>query len=100
MLSDEEDGISINPHAGCSSSVGRQGGIQSLSLKYDDTGRCDSMATIMHEFMHALGVHHTQSRPDRDHYVTILKQNLDADVYDINFALLEDYQFRNRVENF
>ena len=100
MLTDEEDGISINPHAGCTSPVGRQGGIQSLSLKYDDTGRCDSMATIMHEFMHALGVHHTQSRPDRDDYVTILTENIDAEVYNTNFAKVEDYLFRNRVQSF
>ena len=76
MLSNETDGISINPHAGCTSPVGRQGGIQSLSLAFGENARCDSMATVMHEFLHALGVHHTQTRPDRDDYVTILKDNI------------------------
>ena len=95
MLSNETDGILINPHEGCSSPLGRQGGIQSLSL----ANGCDSMATIMHEFMHALGVHHTQARSDRDDYITILKQNLDADVYETNFAMVNDYQFRNRVKS-
>ena len=96
MLSNETDGISINPHAGCTSPVGRQGGIQSLSLAYDENGRCDSMATVMHEFLHALGVSHTQTRPDRDYYVTILKENINATNYH-NFDMV-DYQYRHRTQ--
>ena len=98
MLTNEEDGISINPHAGCTSHVGRQGGIQSLSLAYNENGRCDSMATIMHEFMHALGVQHTQTRPDRDEYVTIIEENVDPAKFQINFNMVEDYEYRNRIK--
>ena len=34
------------------------------------------MATIMHEFTHALGVKHTQARNDRDDHVTIMWDNI------------------------
>ena len=34
--------------------------------------------TIMHEFMHALGLYHMQSRPDRDNYVEIKWDNIQS----------------------
>lgn len=53
----------------CFSSVGnRRVGKQRLSI-----GRnCDRIATIEHEFLHALGFWHEQSRADRDDYVKIM----------------------------
>lgn len=53
----------------CFSSVGnRKVGKQRLSI-----GRnCDRIATIEHEFLHALGFWHEQSRADRDDYVKIM----------------------------
>ena len=58
---------------GCSSFVGMiNRGAQPLNLARG----CFRSSTIMHEFMHALGVHHYQNRPDRDEYVTIFFDNI------------------------
>ena len=37
---------------------------------------CLRQDIIMHEFMHALGLWHEQSRPDRDQFVRILWENI------------------------
>jgi len=77
---DEDDYLFIYRGTGCWSYVGSIGGIQELSLK----AGCFSKATIIHEFMHALGFYHEQSRYDRDEYVTVNWDNI-IDGYDNNF---------------
>lgn len=57
---------------GCWSKVGRSGGGQTLSLG----SGCGYVGVIMHELMHAIGIWHEQSRPDRDSYVEILWHNI------------------------
>ena len=69
---------------GCSSAVGRQGGQQQISL----ADGCARMATIMHEFTHAMGVLHAHSRPDRDDHVVIHWENIRAG-YENNFDKAE-----------
>uniref|UniRef100_A0A671Y1X6 Meprin A subunit n=1 Tax=Sparus aurata TaxID=8175 RepID=A0A671Y1X6_SPAAU len=67
--SGEENYISIFKGSGCFSSVGnRKVGKQRLSIGTN----CDRIATIEHEFLHALGFWHEQSRADRDDYVEIM----------------------------
>ena len=56
----------------CYSYVGRIGGAQKLSLGYG----CVYEYIIIHEFMHAAGFHHEQSRYDRDTYVRINYANI------------------------
>merc|ERR1712110_518225 len=69
---------------GCSSYVGRIRGSQDVSLSSVDN--CVHTGVIIHEFMHALGFHHEQSRTDRDQYVTIHWENIiDDDRIKSNF---------------
>ena len=68
----------------CNSLVGKTGGGQTLNLG----SNCYTESTIIHEFMHAFGVHHYQNRPDRDQYVTIHEDNIDSDnISPINWDL-------------
>ena len=60
--------ISVIPGSGCWSFVGRIGGRQELSLT---SCGCFSKGTIQHEFMHAIGMSHEQTCPDRDRYIRI-----------------------------
>uniref|UniRef100_A0A8B9FZI9 Meprin A subunit n=1 Tax=Amazona collaria TaxID=241587 RepID=A0A8B9FZI9_9PSIT len=65
----EKDYIYVFKGSGCWSSVGNlQEGLQELSIG----AGCDRIATIEHEFLHALGFWHEQSRSDRDDYVSII----------------------------
>ncbi|XP_064612390.1 MAM and LDL-receptor class A domain-containing protein 1-like isoform X2 [Liolophura sinensis] len=74
-VEDEVDFIRITPLKGCFSPVGRKGGPQDVSI---GTG-CNNKGTIMHEIMHALGFWHEHSRPDRDHYIEIMWDNIAED---------------------
>lgn len=69
----QADYIKIIPSTGCASSVGRVGGVQYIYL----ADGCSTGSTI-HEFNHALGMWHEQSRCDRDGYVEILLQNVQS----------------------
>lgn len=57
----------------CASYIGKIGGPQSIILSTDG---CTRVGTIIHEFMHALGIVHEQSRKDRDVYIKILWDNI------------------------
>lgn len=57
----------------CWSYLGQVGGSQTLSLQ---SPGCMWSGVAAHEFMHALGFVHEQSRSDRDHYVTIVWKNI------------------------
>ena len=72
--------------SGCWAMVGRRGGQQELNLQQNG---CISSRTIQHEFIHALGLYHMQSRPDRDQYVTIHFDNIRSGS-EHNFQLLSD----------
>ncbi|KAL0965292.1 hypothetical protein UPYG_G00279360 [Umbra pygmaea] len=62
----EDNYLNVIPAKGCASYVGFQGGAQPL---YFDS-ICSS-GNLCHEVIHALGLHHEHTRPDRDHYITI-----------------------------
>ncbi|NXV10837.1 MEP1B protein, partial [Cepphus grylle] len=82
----EKNYISVFKGSGCWSSVGnRQEGLQQLSIG----ANCDKIGTIQHEFMHALGFWHEQSRSDRDDYVSIMWDRIQAGK-DHNFNKYDD----------
>ena len=61
--------------SGCSSNVGRTGSAQNLSLS---SPGCRRIGTVAHEFFHALGFQHEQTRSDRDQFVTINFDNIQS----------------------
>ena len=76
----------------CSSQIGMRGGSQTLNLGHGGGRTCYSEDTIIHEFMHALGVFHYQNRPDRDQYVTINFNNIKGGENNYNYKLEDTSQ--------
>ncbi|CAF1072930.1 unnamed protein product [Rotaria sordida] len=67
--------LNIYPGQGCWSYMGKTktSGAQDFSLELPG---CIDRGVILHEILHALGFAHEQTRPDRDHYVRINRQNI------------------------
>lgn len=69
----------ISSESGCFSSVGMVGGMQRLNLQsYEPGSGCFRKGTIIHEFIHALGFYHMQSATERDDFVNIVWDNIEA----------------------
>lgn len=71
-IAGQSDYISFEARSGCWSRVGRQGGMQVISLG----GGC-GIGSAIHEIGHAMGLWHEQSRSDRDQHITIVWDNID-----------------------
>uniref|UniRef100_A0A1B6E272 Metalloendopeptidase n=2 Tax=Clastoptera arizonana TaxID=38151 RepID=A0A1B6E272_9HEMI len=73
---DDDDYVVVKGDAeGCWSFVGRKHGGQILNL----SEKCVRHGVVVHEFLHALGLYHQQSAPNRDDYVTVNWDNIEPD---------------------
>lgn len=75
----EENYVQVVNGKGCSSFVGCQGKVQTMTLS--TSGRslhehCHFEGHIQHEMMHVLGFVHEHSRADRDRYILINENNI------------------------
>lgn len=57
---------------------------------------CDTKAIVEHELLHALGFYHEQSRSDRDDYVHIWWDQIEAGGSQLfQFLCIQGHNFRN-----
>merc|ERR1712212_926770 len=69
--------VQIRREEDCSATVGYlRGRNQRMSLSW----HCFNQRTIEHEFLHSLGIHHTQNHWDRNRYVDINCWNIQSDM--------------------
>lgn len=89
--STERDFIVIGNFNGCSSLLGRKGGRQNISMSYNRTRKttCLRGPTMMHEMMHALGIHHMHNSVDRDNYISVHLENVRPSSHK-NFKIVND----------
>ncbi|KAL8584767.1 hypothetical protein ACOMHN_035686 [Nucella lapillus] len=86
-----QDKLRFDNGGGCFSNVGKVGGAQTVGL----APGCRYKGVVVHEVGHAVGFQHEQTRPDRDDFVQIIRQNIPPHLY-YNF---QKYSTRS-VNNF
>merc|ERR1712126_478955 len=92
----QRDYVRVINAGGCFSNVGKTGGAQRLSLARKG---CIHRSTVVHEFMHAAGFWHEQSRADRDRYVQIDLRNVDTKMaYNFNKVGLPNARLIGRYD--
>ena len=72
-------------HNGSYSHVGRIGGRQGMSMEYPQVKHINQG---IHELLHAAGLYHTHSRPDRNNWIIMHKENGDPSVLDRAFNIV------------
>ncbi|GFT11708.1 astacin, partial [Nephila pilipes] len=80
----ERDFVRIFFGNGCWSVIGRNGGMQDLSLGQG----CAYVGLVVHELGHAIDLFHMHQRSDRNNYITVYKDNVIPDQLH-NFLLTE-----------
>ena len=87
--------ITSSRHEGCYSTIGRRGGRQYVNLE----ANCVRLGTFEHEILHALGMIHEHSRPDRDAYIRVSYDNVKPEDLQ-NFQKYPYYEVDNEGEGF
>jgi astacin len=64
--------VQFTSGTGCASGIG----MSRFGLTYIQLSAACSTGNIIHEIGHAVGLHHEQSRNDRDNHVSVLNQNI------------------------
>ena len=81
---------------GCSTTgVGKREGKQLIRLPATSKITCRTHRIVLHLVCHALGMWHEHTRPDRDLYVEILKENVDPDDLLRNFNRRKEFEINN-----
>ncbi|XP_048751216.2 protein SpAN-like [Ostrea edulis] len=84
--------IVFQPDSICISFIGRYEYLstdaQPIGLSYP---LCNQLQTILHELMHAAGMHHEQSRDDRDRYIKIFYDNVVGETGNKNMNIHPTY---------
>nr|DBA30180.1 TPA: hypothetical protein GDO54_006194 [Pyxicephalus adspersus] len=81
---------------GCCSYVGRRGGgPQAISIGKN----CDKFGIVVHELGHVIGFWHEHTRPDRDHHVTIIRDNIQPG-QEYNFLKMEPEEVESLGETY
>lgn len=71
------DMVLLTKNSGCSSSVGRITGVQTVNLYHtEDQRHCMTRGIIIHELLHVLGLWHEQSVYNRDEYIRVNYENI------------------------
>jgi choriolysin H len=73
----EDDFINFKNEAKewCKVKTGLVGGEQVLNL--ETPGCFDKLGTVVHELMHAIGMHHEHNRFDREKFIRVIKKNIE-----------------------
>lgn len=85
----EFDYVTMYRGTGCYSAIGRQRGVQPVSLG----SGCLYKGTVVHELLHAAGFYHEHSRSDRDQYIDVFTENAQLDSVK-QFERLQPWQNR------
>ncbi|MBN3324354.1 TLL2 protein, partial [Atractosteus spatula] len=81
---------------GCCSYVGRRGGgPQAISIGKN----CDKFGIVVHELGHVVGFWHEHTRPDRDHHVSIIRENIQPG-QEYNFLKMEPGEVNSLGETY
>ena len=73
---------------GCYAYIGRNADGPSTFMSIDTTPFCFTYRTVQHEMMHALGLNHENTRPDRDVQWFYMKNNSRKGTIYINYIII------------